>query len=294
MEDAQFLTELYDIIRQHGDAGYEDIISEKSSYPYLYHLSEIRANLIDWIWMHKDMRVLERNPECGALTGKLLEKAGTVTCVAEDKRYADIIRGRCKSAKEELTILDEADFLAEDGTEGQSYEKQSCEKQTCEKYDVILIAGSFYRYKGELAKLHAQLKPQGRLIVADANRLGLKFFAGCREEYQGTYFSGVEGYEDEQKTELLPRCYTKAEYTKYLRDAGFEKLKFYYPYPDYKFPNCIYSDEWLPGEGELADNRRNFEGDRLQLFDERKVYDTLLREGLFGAFSNSYLIEAYV
>lgn len=283
MEDAQFLTELYDIIRQHGDAGYEDIIARKSSYPYLYHLSEIRANLIDWIPMHKDMRILERNPECGALTGRLLEKAGTVTCVAEDKRHADIIRERHKAAKEELTILDEADFLAEDATEIQSGEK----------YDVILIVGSFYRYKGELAKLHAQLKPQGRLIVADANRLGLKFFAGCREEYRGTYFSGVEGYEDERDAALLPGCYTKTEYMGYLRAAGFDELKFYYPYPDYKFPNCIYSDEWLPGEGELADNRRNFEGDRLQLFDERKVYDTLLKEGLFGAFSNSYLIEAY-
>lgn len=273
MEDTQFLTELYDIIRQHDDTEYGDIISKKSDYRYLYHLSEIRTNLIDWIPMHKDMCVLERNPECGALTGKLLEKAGTVVCVAEDKKRADIIRTRHKSGKERLKILLEKDFS--------------------EKYDVILLVGSFYRYKEELAKLRAQLKPQGRLIAADANRLGLKYFAGCKEEYRGTYFSGVEGYEDEQDAGLLPRCYTKAEYTKYLRNAGFDELKFYYPYPDYKFPNCIYSDEWLPGEGELMDNRRNFEGDRLQLFDERKVYDTFLKEGLFGAFSNSYLIEAY-
>ncbi len=284
MADAQFLTELYDIIRQHDSAEYEDIISQKASYPYLYHLSEIRTNLIDWIPMQSDMRILERNPECGALTGKLLEKAGTVVCVAEDKLHADIIRARHKSAEDALVILSEKEFFAADDTE----------IQFREAYDIILIAGSFYRYRGELAKLRTQLKPQGRLIVADANRLGLKFFAGCREEYQGSYFSGVEGYGDAQETEAFPRCYTKREYEKYLHDAGFTKLKFYYPYPDYKFPNCIYSDEWLPGEGELMDNRRNFEGDRLQLFDERKVYDTLLREGLFEAFSNSYLIEAYV
>lgn len=278
MEDTQFLAELYDIIRRQGDGGYEDIICEKASYPYLYHLSEIRQNLIDWIPMNQDMRVLERNPECGALTGKLLEKAGTVTCMAEDAQHADIIRARYKAAGERLMILTETDAPVTEDTE---------------KYDVILIVGSFYRYKDELTRLHMQLKPDGRLIVADANRLGLKYLAGCREEYRGTYFSGVEGYEDEREAETLPRCYTKGEYTRYLTEAGFEKLKFYYPYPDYKFPNCIYSDEWLPQEGELTDNRRNFEGDRLQLFDERKVYDTLLREGLFEAFSNSYLIEAY-
>lgn len=279
MEDAQFLAELYDIIRQHGDEGYEKIISEKSSYQYLYHLSEIRQNLVDWIPMHEDMRVLERNPECGALTAKLLEKAGTVTCVAEDEMHAKLIETRCKSAQGKLAIQQEVDFLKE---------------EQAEKYDVILIVGSFYRYREELVRLREQLKPQGRLIVADANRLGLKFFAGCREEYRGTYFSGVEGYEDEQDAELSARCYTKGEYTKFLTAAGFAKIRFYYPYPDYKFPNCIYSDEWLPGEGELMDNRRNFEGDRLQLFDERKVYDTLLGEGVFETFSNSYLIEAYV
>lgn len=278
MEDAQFFTELYEIIRQHGDGGYEDVISEKSSYPYLYHLSAIRQNLIDWIPISKDMCVLERNPECGALTGKLLEKAGTVTCVAEDKRHADIIRARNKAVGDALTLLSETDFLAENHTE---------------KYDIILIVGSFYRYRDELVRMRELLKPEGRLIVADANRLGLKFFAGCRDEYRGTYFSGVEGYETEEHTENAPRCYTGSEYTKYLKDAGFTELKFYYPYPDYKFPNCIYSDAWLPGEGELMDNRRNFEGDRLQLFDERKVYDTLLREGVFQTFSNSYLIEAY-
>ncbi|MCI5874723.1 MAG: hypothetical protein PUJ55_13440 [Clostridiales bacterium] len=279
MEDAQFLTELYDIIRQHGDEGYENIISEKSSYPYLYHLSGIRQNLIDWIPMNKDMCVLERNPECGALTGKLLEKAGAVTCVAEDAQRAGIIKARNETTEGTLTILSEPDFLT-----------ASC----LEKYDVILIVGSFYRFKEELVRLRQQLKPNGRLIVADANRLGLKFFAGCREEYRGTYFSGVEGYENEQDIVVSPRCYTKGEYTKCLKEAGFAECKFYYPYPDYKFPNCIYSDEWLPREGELMDNRRNFEGDRLQFFDERKVYDTFLKEGVFETFSNSYLIEAYV
>ncbi len=132
MEDAQFLTELYDIIRQQDNEEYENIISEKASYPYLYHLSGIRQNLIDWIPMHKDMRVLERNPECGALTGKLLEKAGTVTCVAEDAQHAELIKARYKSAKEELVILQEPDFLA-----------ASC----MEKYDVILIVGSFYCFR---------------------------------------------------------------------------------------------------------------------------------------------------
>lgn len=280
MEETQFLQELYDIVKQHEVDGYEDIISAKKSYPYLYHLSTIRQNLVDWIPMTKDMRVLERNAECGALTGKLLEKAGAVTCVTEDAETALIVKERCKAAGERLQVLKAAEFetaLAGDGT----------------KYDVILLVGNFYRYKDELTKLRGMLAEDGRLIVADANRLGLKYFAGCAEEYRGTYFSSVEGYEDAGEDRQPMCCYSRSEYTKLLQAAGFEKPTFYYPYPDYKFPNTIYSDEWLPKQGELGDNRRNFERDRLQLFDELKVYNSLLEEGLFGAFSNSYLIEAY-
>lgn len=276
MEDAQFLKELYDIIKQHGDEGYEAIISAKSSYPYLYHLSAIRQNLVDWIPMNPKMRVLERNPECGALTGKLLEKAGTVTCVAEDSQHADIIKARGGAQADRLTVLLEEEF---------------CGSDEPEKYDVILIVGDFYRYRGELVKLREQLARGGRLMIADANRLGLKYLAGCKDEYSDTYFKGLEGYGEE--ADVIPRCYTRGEYISCLKGAGFKELCFYYPYPDYKFPNCIYSDEWLPQKGELTDNRRNFDRDRLQLFDERKGYDTLLAEGLFGTFSNSYLIEAY-
>lgn len=290
MEDAQFLQELYDIVEQHHGSGYEDIISEKKSYPYLYHLSAIRQNLVDWIPMTKDMRVLECKAECGALTGKLLEKAGMVTCVTKKAETALIIKERCKAAGERLQILEEAEFEAAlmADRENPAWAEDNA------RYDVILLVGNFYRYKDEFAKLRGMLSVGGRLIVADANRLGLKYFAGCAEEYRGTYFSGVEGYEAAGAEKEQPRCYSKSEYTKLLQAAGFEKLKFYYPYPDYKFPHTIYSDEWLPKEGELGDNQRNFGGDRLQLFNEQKVYDSIIAEGLFGTFSNSYLIEAGV
>lgn len=299
MEDAQFLTELYDIVEKNRTEDFDRIIEEKASYAYLYHLSDIRQNLADWLPITGKTRVLERNAECGALTGNLLEKAGEVTCVTEDTAQARIIRNRYRAQESRLKVLTEQEW-------------QVVSSKTEEKYDVIVLAGNFYRYCQELADLRRMLNGDGRLIVADANRLGLKYFAGCQEEYQGGYFTGVEGYmrqsdttvhvpagtiqqEPGRKDVLRPeRCYTRKEYTQMLRDAGFENLEFYYPYPDYKFPSCIYSDKRLPEKGELSDNRRNFDRDRYQLFDERRVYDTLLSEGLFGEFSNSFLMEAEV
>ena len=283
MEDEQFLTELHEIVNNYERGSYGQVIREKASYPYLYHLSEIRQNLIDWIPMEKTMRVLECAPACGALTGKLLEKAGAVTCLAEDEMHAQIIRARCKDAGERLAIVvGEAESFLSSG-----------ETEDGEKFDVILLVGGFNRHRRALSLLRKQLAPDGRLFAADANRMGLRYFAGCQEEYGGGYFSGVEGYGGAPDTGETPRCYTKGEYERYFTQAGFGKLYFYYPYPDYKFPSCIYSEDWLPQAGELMDNRRNFDRDRLKLFDERAVYDTLLAEGVFETFANSYLIEAY-
>lgn len=291
MEDAQFLTELYELVKQNKSGDFSDVIQQKASYPYLYHLSKIRENLIDWLPVTKEMRVLERNAECGALTGKLLEKAGEVVCLTENELSAKIIRERYRDAGERLKVFCEDTPVAM-------------------RFDVILIAGNVYRYREELKNLRELLKENGRLILADANRLGLKYFAGCQEEYRGGYFTGLRNYDlegdaaasrrdggrvpcgDGQGSTDGGRCYSRAEYEKMLRGAGFEKLTFYYPYPDHKFPLAVYSDEWLPHKGELTENRRNFDRDRIVCFDEREMYDALLEEGVFCAFSNSFLIEA--
>ncbi len=299
MEDAQFLTELYELVKQNKSGDFADVIQEKASYPYLYHLSKIRQNLIDWLPITREMRVLELNAECGALTGRLLEMAGEVCSVTEDEERAAIIRERCADGGERLIVL------------CRDVPVSGC-------FDVILIVGSVYRFREELKNLGALLKANGRLVLADANRLGLKYFAGCQEEYRGGYFTGLLNYDmggcetvshgdgrtasdggrwgstdgSRQDGAEGGRCYSRAEYVKMLRGVGFEKLTFYYPYPDHKFPSAVYSDEWLPHRGELTENRRNFDRDRIVCFDERKVYDALLEEGVFAAFSNSFLIVA--
>ncbi len=74
----------------------------------LYHLSQIRENLVSFLPFDKDMRVLECNPECGALTGKLLAMAGSVTVLAESELQEKILRERFKetAGEEKLDIED--------------------------------------------------------------------------------------------------------------------------------------------------------------------------------------------
>ena len=243
MEDAEVLKELYETIKQNSKADYAGIIEQRASYPYLYHLSQIRENLVSFLPFEKDMRVLECNPECGALTGKLLAMASGVTALAESELQEKILRERFKEPQEREK-LDIRRQLPEHG-----------------RFDVILIAGHFYRWEKQ-------------------------------EEYCGGYFTGIDGYPDAAAVGRFGRSYSRAEYTRLLQEAGFGGLTFYYPYPDHKFPSVIYSDEWLPQKGELAEGRSNYDRDRVACFNERVMFDSLLEEGVFQTFSNSFLIEA--
>ena len=246
MEDAEVLKELYETIKQNSKADYAGIIEQQASYPYLYHLSQIRENLISFLPFGGDMRVLECNPECGALTGKLLAMTGGVTVLAESELQEKILRERFMEPQEREK-LDIRRLLPEHG-----------------RFDAILIAGHFYRWEKQLPVLRELLAPGGKLYVADANRIGLKYLAGCQEEYCGGYFTGIDGYPDAAAVGRSGRSYSRAEYTGLLQAAGFGSLTFYYPYPDHKFPSVIYSDEWLPQKGELAEGRSNYDRGMLQ------------------------------
>ena len=274
MEDAEVLKELYETIKQNSKADYAGIIEQRASYPYLYHLSQIRENLVSFLPFDKDMRVLECNPECGALTGKLLAMTGGVTVLAESELQEKILRERFMEPQEREK-LDIRRLLPEHG-----------------RFDAILIAGHFYRWEKQLPALRGLLAPGGKLYVADANRIGLKYLAGCQEEYCGGYFTGIDGYPDAAAVGRSGRSYSRAEYTGLLQAAGFGGLTFYYPFPDDTATTVIYTDEWLPQKGELAEGRSNYDRDRVACFNERVMFDSLLEEGVFQTFSNSFLIEA--
>ena len=82
----------------------------------------------------------------------------------------------------------------------------------------------------------------------------MKYLAGTKEIASGAYFSSVEGLKE-------AGGYTKEEICALLRQEGFSEIRFYYPFPDYRFAMSIYSDDYLPKQGELIDQIGNFDSD---------------------------------
>ncbi len=273
--------ELLEIARDRSVAEFQDIIEESASWPVLYHLSELRENIVEWLPIDKSMKVLEVGSGCGAITGRLSEKAGSVTCCDLSLKRSRINAYR-HQYNENITIH-VGNFT-------------DVEKSLDRDFDYICLIGVFEYARGYvdsadpygdfLKLIKSHLKPGGSIAIAIENRFGLKYWAGCREDHLGTYFSSIEGYPDGG----VVRTFTDRKLIEIARASGFTEYHMYYPYPDYKFMTNLYSDSRLPRKGELKDNMRNFDRDRLLLFNEKDAYDTILDEGLFNLYSNSYMM----
>ena len=279
--DGAIENELLGIVRNAARVEYPSIIESKSSWPILYHLSPLRANIVDWLPIDKTAKVLEIGSGCGAITETLSRKAGEVVCVELSAKRSHINAYRNQDS-DNITIH-VGNF-------------SDIEPSLPADFDYVCLIGVFEYgqsyiatqtpYEDFLKIMLRHVKEGGRLVIAIENRLGLKYFAGCKEDHLGTYFCGLEGYPEGGSA----RTFTRAGLQKILTACGVTEYSFYYPYPDYKFPTAIYSDARLPHAGELTDNIRNFDRDRMVLFNEKYVFDTVIKDGMFPEFSNSYLV----
>lgn len=279
--DGAIEDELLRIARDYSVVEYPKIIEESRNWEILYHLSKQRENIVEWLPITKDMKVLEVGSGCGAITGALAEKAGSVTCIDLSKKRSMINAYR---------------HMENDNVTIQVGNFKDVEPSLDKDYDYICLIGVFeygQAYIGGekpfetfLNILKKHLKKDGHIAIAIENKFGLKYWAGCKEDHLGTYFSGLEGYPDGG----VVRTFTRPGLEEIFANCGVSEYSFYYPYPDYKFMTTVYSDDYLPKQGELSNNKRNFDRDRMQLFDEKKVYDSILNDGLFPLYSNSYMV----
>ena len=114
------------------------------------------------------------------------------------------------------------------------------------------------------------MKAGGHLAFAIPNRNGLKYWAGAAPE------------EEEASMSLMA--------LRELFGAMGGKAEVYYPLPDYKLPTAIYSDRYLPVQGELPSLYAEYEKPRYRLFSEEAAYDAVCQAGGFPQFANSFFV----
>lgn len=257
----------------------EKFLMEENSWPVLYHLSNIRENILEWYDFDPRASLLEIGAECGALTGLFCRKVGHVVAVESSERDSAVNLARNKKY-DNLTVM-VGDF---------------CDIEIEEKFDYVTLIGilgyagcdrnSADPYMDMLKKAKECLKPGGKLFLAIENRYGVKYFAGATEDHTGRCFDGLENYAGAEHV----RTFSHKTLDKMLLEAGFFRNEFYYPMPDYKLPSEIYSDRCLPSLGSLRYPCVAYDRDRYELLDERLVFDSICQDGMFGDFANAFLV----
>lgn len=273
---------------------YDSLISKDDRWKVLYHLTRMRKSLLNWYVFKENSVLLEIGGAFGALTGLFCDKCKQVVSIERFLNKAEQIYERHKH-RDNLTV----------------YAGRIEDIPLTEKFDYITVIGVLEYIKAfwnsgnnrsvaelcseYLSELRRLLKPDGKILLAVENRYGLKYFCGAPEPHTGIPFSGINGY-PERYPEGYPEkvkgySFSKRELIRIIEGAGFPFYKFYFPLPDYKLPQLIYSQDYIP-ESSIRERVLPYYQDPSSLLAyENDIYDDIIENNVFDFFSNSFLVE---
>lgn len=240
------------LLKYHGDE--KRALKEESNPDYFFALSVIRENVLEWYEFNPDASLLEVGSGCGALTGLFARRVREVTVLDDREDNLEVNRMR-HGAHSNIRYVKGSLADCQEGS-----------------FDYVVMVGSLKEpFEANVDRAKSLLKPNGTLILAADNRLGIKYRAGAKPD----------------ETSLL-----RKEMAALLCGKNGEKggtIQWYYPMPDYRLPATIYSEEYLPVKGELTHAILAYDYPEYLKFDPGRMYDEICEAELFEEFANSFL-----
>ncbi len=276
-------SDLLRYIMERDSAEYSQILMQDGRWEIFYHLSPMRQSLLNWYEFDENAEILEIGGGFGALTGLLCSRGLAVTSVENSVEYAQAIAYRHR-------MCANLDIYVRD------FKRLQLEK----KYDYIILVGVLEKifdgkqdlklYSGYLQYLCSFLRDSGRILLAVSNRLGVRHFCGVKDDFTREPFAGINRYPKGSEG----YAFTRNEIMNVTESAGLKGRRFYYPLPDYKLPQAVYSEEYLP-TGKICDRVMPYYPDKSDLVAvEADLRDEFIANGVFEALTDSFLVECCV
>ena len=266
----------------------EELMRLSKDWPSYYHLGIGRSNIIKCLDLNKQINVLELGSGCGAISRCLGERFESVDCVEGSFLRAKITRERCIDLNNVRVFCSDIKRV--------EFEPM---------YDVVTLIGVleyapvYFPNDNNINPFHTfveiakrALKPDGVLIIAIENKIGLKYWSGCPEDHTGKIYDGIHGY----PVEGTAKTFSKSEINDLLNEMGFSNINYYYSFPDYKFATDVLSDNGdertLHLHNWINVPFKSYNNPRISTFEERLALKTLSDAGLLKEFANSFLVVA--
>ena len=261
LEDVKQIGEEYEEVLQRVEncvgEDFSKTLDSKARIKNVIALSDVRENILNWYDFKKDCTILELNANYGEITGLLCKNAKKVVSIESSKKYADIIEKRHKN-KENLELI------------VGNYENIELQ----EKFDYIVIIGMVENLKQAIEYSKKYLKEDGTILLAVNNRFGVKAWITMNEN---------ANIINNQKQTI-----SREQLENILQGMNY---KYYYPLPDYKLPNIIYTDNSMPTTANIY--RDLTYKDENVNFKEVDTYYQIISNNKedFKKFANSFLLE---
>jgi len=283
---------VYQVIANAGDTSSTSAELERHirDWPSEYHFTSKRATLLRALDLSGMERVLELGCGCGAITRYLGEQGMRVDAIEGSPRRARIARARCRD-QDNVSIVN-ANYNDLQLPAGE--------------YDAVFLIGVLeyaHRFcpdapddrsavRDVLTAIAGSLKPEGVMITAIENRLGLKYLLGATEDHYAVPYIGVNEYPDSAGI----RTYDYAEWNALLDSTGFDRREFLAPFPDYKIPSMVLHEDFLDGPEVVphlyAMTSRDYYRIHITGAEEGQFWKGFQQAGALRRFVNSYLIIA--
>lgn len=227
-------------------------------------ITECNRNIIEWYDFSKTDSVLEINMTNGIITNFLCDKFSQVTSVCFKKEDFELLKNKLEKLDNLEVIVGNMDKIVFD-----------------KKFDYILFAGGieelikFYSkdLKSFVLYMKELLNKDGKLLLCFDNSFSVKTLVGGKNFYENESSLSFETIKN-----TIKEC-----------DLNY---KVYYPLPDYKICNVIYSDEFLPltSSSKLMYNL-NYIKNSIVIGNEHSYLKNFIEQGIFDKVTNSYFIE---
>lgn len=270
-----------------------ELRSKIADWPSRYHFSSRRSNLLRPLEQFlKGKSVLEVGAGCGGITRYLGEVCKRVVALEGSASRARIAAARCEDS---LTV----DVLVS------AFQNVPPEPH----FDAVTLIGvleyarMYFPGGGGVDPVDAMLgyaarflKPGGVLIVAIENQLGLKYFSGYSEDHVSVPMYGIEDLYSSNGVVTFGR----AELSGRLGSASLPHQRWFFPFPDYKLPTCVFSEAAVQVKEGSVDLAPLLSASVVAdpqvpprfLFSLEQAWKPVFRNGLAGELANSFLVVA--
>ncbi len=248
-------------------------------------LRELPKAIIKWYEIDKEsriacvvgeegnsVRIAEALEEVGLQAARLPLDVLETGLVTEGKAFDDTAQsGESKEA---------AEGLYEDGS-----------------YDIVVVVDVLEYAKNPgalLMGIRSLLKPDGRLLLAADNRLGIRYFCGDQDFFTNKNYDSIENYRH-----LLPweresakgRAYAKAEIAGFLEEAGFTEHRFFSVFPRLSNPQLLLAEDYEPNEALDIRIFPEYNSPDTVFLMEEELYPSLMENHLLHGLANGFFVE---